>query len=201
MSKHIIGITREYTTRNGRRGVCYTLRGAKAASFIPAGVDALGWLMVSLGLAKGQDMKEEMSELHSLLAAKQVGEAYKLVKSMKGEEARAAKQWLLEQLRLPGAASLPALEGTPRQVAWAEDVRRDLLLERAVAHAKQPQAEDLKLYTVQLQILAERITDASAWLDNRQGSVAAIDGLASSIEWTQAQMEEIEAEINARMDA
>lgn len=55
MSKHIIGITREYTTRNGRRGVCYTLRGAKAASFVPAGVDALGWLLASLGLAKKEE--------------------------------------------------------------------------------------------------------------------------------------------------
>ena len=55
MSKHIISISSEYTTSNGRRGVCYTLRGARAASFVPADVDALGWLLASLGLAKKEE--------------------------------------------------------------------------------------------------------------------------------------------------
>jgi hypothetical protein len=51
MSTNILTITREYTTKTGRRGVCYTIKGAAAATFIPTACeDVLGWLLGSLGL-------------------------------------------------------------------------------------------------------------------------------------------------------
>lgn len=96
--------------------------------------------------------------------------------------ARAAHQQRnAEAAAVAAASGLPALTGSPRQVAWAESIRLDGLAQladhaaRVTGHITDPAAQE-RTTSVVLRILtriAEAHTDASWWIDHRRGIPAA----------------------------
>jgi hypothetical protein len=69
-------------------------------------------------------------------------------------------------------ADLPAIDiGTPKQIQWAEAIRRDKILQARgfVAFRKSQGSEDLARLEKALRHL-ETITDARFWIDNRFAS-------------------------------
>lgn len=66
------------------------------------------------------------------------------------------------------AAGLPALSGTPKQVSWAESIRRDFLQKFDEVSVKAAEADQMKdaLSIVRARLVS--ITQAAWWIDNRQ---------------------------------
>ena len=64
MTTQVLAITRQYITSTGRRGVCYTFKGRKCATFIPTNTDnVVEHLLGRLGLAQAKTLAELVDEL------------------------------------------------------------------------------------------------------------------------------------------
>ncbi len=286
MSKHIISISSEYTTSNGRRGVCYTLRGARAASFVPADVDALGWLLASLGLAKKEekmtwtvelekhrkhkswmascglksngrylafdflrcswkggekvydvtehgvyatqerntrrhwiyeggeaarevteeeaiahlqaatDAKDVMGELRALAEKGRFAQARARIDALPRDEARPYKRWLLDTIDPELGKGLPALEGTEKQIAWAEDIRVEQLLRCAILATQGGGLQGLDVAAMELValgLLVKEVVSAKTWIDTRD--FVSVQVWAKSLDLTEEQIERIETQL------
>lgn len=287
MSKHIIQITREYTTSTGTTGVCYTLKGKRAASFVPRGVDALGWLLGSLGLAKEEamawevnlensrkrkswmascglksegrylsfefldcsykeggkrytvsepgvyvtverkdrihwlyeggeeareiteeeaiahlqenlDARDVMGEIRSLAAVGKFRQARARIDELPREEARPLRRWLLDTMEPHVMLGAPELEGTEKQVAWANDLRIEKLLTAAInvdlAWGRKDRYQ-IEAFTV----LLKYATHAKHWIDTRDHTGAM--EFAQNLKLDEETQLDIEDEINARIKA